>query len=124
MISNDTKTLLDYYDYLIHKPIIDVDIMIMLYLVPFLIWFLIIYPRMKTKQLKQLTFYFTLLFSVFFCLCNYKIVEHRNAHNVEVQLKERFNKLDKKVIRKDLDNDELMKEYRNYLDVRTIINKT
>mgnify|MGYP000845786868 CR=1 FL=1 len=53
-MSNDTMTLLNYYDYLINKPIIDVDIMIMLYLLPFIIWFVIIYPRMKTKQLKQL----------------------------------------------------------------------
>ena len=122
-MSNDTMTLLNYYDYLINKPIIDVDIMIMLYLLPFLIWFVIIYPRMKTKQLKQLTFYFTLLFSVFFCLCNYKIAEHRNTHNLEVQLKERFNQLDKKAIRKDLNNDELMKGHKNYLKVRIIINK-
>lgn len=122
-MSNDTMTLLNYYDYLINKPIIDVDIMIMLYLLPFLIWFVIIYPQMKTKQLKQLTFYFTLLFSVFFCLCNYKIAEHRNTHNLEVQLKERFNQLDKKAIRKDLNNDELMKGHKDYLKVRTIINK-
>lgn len=122
-MSNDTMTLLNYYDYLINKPIIDVDIMIMLYLLPFLIWFVIIYPRMKTKQLKQLTFYFTLLFSVFFCLCNYKIAEHRNTHNLEVQLKERFNQLDKKAIRKDLNNDELMKGHKDYLKVRIIINK-
>lgn len=122
-MSNDTMTLLNYYNYLINKPIIEVDIMIMLYLLPFLIWFVVIYPRMKTKQLKQLTFYFTLLFSVFFCLCNYKIAEHRNTHNVEVQLKERFNELDKKAIRKDLNNDELMKGYKDYLKVRTIINK-
>lgn len=122
-MSNDTMSLLNYYDYLINKPIIDIDIMIMLYLLPFLIWFVVIYPRMKTKQLKQLTFYFTLLFSVFFCLCNYKIAEHRNTHNVEVQLKERFNELDKKAIRKDLNNDELMKGYKNYLKVRTIVNK-
>ena len=122
-MSNDTMTLLNYYDYLINKPIIDVDIMIMLYLLPFLIWFVVIYPRMKTKQLKQLTFYFTLLFSVFFCLCNYKIAEYKNTHNVEVQLKERFNRLDKKAIRKDLNNDELIKGHKNYLKVRTIINK-
>lgn len=122
-MSNDTMTLLNYYDYLINKPIIEVDIMIMLYLLPFLIWFVVIYPRMKTKQLKQLTFYFTLLFSVFFCLCNYKIAEYRNTHNVEIQLKERFNQLDKKAIRKDLNNDELMKGYKDYLKVRTIVNK-
>lgn len=122
-MSNDTMTLLNYYDYLINKPIIEVDIMIMLYLLPFLIWFVVIYPRMKTKQLKQLTFYFTLLFSVFFCLCNYKIAEHRNTHNIEVQLKERFNQLDKKAIRKDLNNDELMKDHKDYLKVRTIVNK-
>lgn len=122
-MSNDTMTLLNYYDYLINKPIIDVDIMIMLYLLPFLIWFIVIYPRMKTKQLKQLTFYFTLLFSVFFCLCNYKIAEYKNIHTVEVQLKERFNQLNKKAIRKDLNNDELMKGHKNYLKVRTIVNK-
>lgn len=122
-MSNDTMTLLNYYDYLINKPIIDVDIMIMLYLLPFLIWFVVIYPRMKTKQLKQLTFYFTLLFSVFFCLCNYKIAEHRNTYNVELQLKERFNQLNKKAIRKDLNNDELMKGHKDYLKVRTIVNK-
>ena len=122
-MSNDTMTLLNYYDYLINKPIIEVDIMIMLYLLPFLIWFVVIYPRMKTKQLKQLTFYFTLLFSVFVCLCKYKIAEYKNTHKVEVQLKERFNQLDKKAIRKDLNNDELMKGHKDYLKVRTIVNK-
>lgn len=122
-MSNDTMTLLNYYNYLINKPIIEVDIMIMLYLLPFFIWFVVIYPRMKTKQLKQLTFYFTLLFSVFFCLCNYKIAEYKNIHKVDVQIKERFNQLDKKAIRKDLNNDELMKGHKNYLKVRTIINK-
>lgn len=29
MISNDTITLLDYYNYIVNKPLIDVDIIIM-----------------------------------------------------------------------------------------------
>lgn len=123
MISNDTITLLNYYNYIVNKPLIDADIMIMLYLFPFVIWLFAIYPKMKSKQLRYLTFYFTLLFSLFFCLCNYKIAEYKKVNDIEQEVKVKFNSLDKKSIRKDLDNDELMSGYRNYLEVRKIINK-
>lgn len=123
MISNDTITLLNYYNYIVGKPLIDVDIMIMLYLSPFVVWLFVIYPKMKSKQLRYLTFYFTLLFSLFFCVCNYKIAEYKKVNDIEQQVKVKFNSLDKKSIRKDLDNDELMYGYRNYLEVRKIINK-
>lgn len=123
MISNDTITLLNYYNYIVNKPLIDVDIMIMLYLSPFVFWLFVIYPKVKSKQLRYLTFYFTLLFSLFFCLCNYKIAEYKKVNDIEQEVKVKFNSLDKKSIRKDLDNDELMSGYRNYLEVRKIINK-
>lgn len=67
--------------------------------------------------------YLTFLTSIFTCLCMYKVSEMRYEDNKKTLLINKFNELDKGIILKDLENDNLMKGT-NYLEIRKIVKKT
>ena len=122
-MDNQTKILLEYYDELINRPILNIWILIIVYLGFFIICGIFIIKVKWCFENMKLMLYLTFLTSIFTCLCMYKVSEMRYEDNKKTLLVEKFNELDTKVILKDLENDDLMKGTR-YLDVRKIVKKT
>lgn len=122
-MDNQTKMLLEYYDELMNRPILNIWILIIVYLGFFIICGLFIIKVKWCFENMKLMLYLTFLTSIFTCLCMYKISEMRYEDSKKTLLVEKFNELDTKVILKDLENDDLMRGTR-YLEVRKIVKKT
>lgn len=122
-MDNQTKILLEYYDELINRPILNIWILIIVYLGFFIICGLFIIKVKWCFENMKLMLYLTFLTSIFTCLCMYKVSEMRYEDSKKTLLVEKFNELDTKVILKDLENDDLMRGTR-YLDIRKIVKKT
>lgn len=122
-MDNQTKILLEYYDELINRPILNIWILIIVYLGFFIICGLFIIKVKWCFENMKLMLYLTFLTSIFTCLCMYKVSEMRYEDSKKTLLVEKFNELDTKVVLKDLENDDLMKGSR-YLEVRKIVKKT
>lgn len=118
-----TKILLEYYDELINRPILNIWILIIVYLGFFIICGIFIIKVKWCFENMKLMLYLTFLTSIFTCLCMYKVSEMRYEDNKKTLLVEKFNELDTKAILKDLENDDLMRGTR-YLEVRKIVKKT
>lgn len=122
-MDNQTKMLLEYYDELINRPILNIWILIIVYLGFFIICGIFIIKVKWCFENMKLMLYLTFLTSIFTCLCMYKVSEMRYEDSKKNLLVEKFNELDTKVILKDLENDDLMRGTR-YLDIRKIVKKT
>lgn len=122
-MDNQTKILLDYYDELINRPILNIWILIIVYLGFFIICGVFIIKVKWCFENMKLMLYLTFLTSIFTCLCMYKVSEMRYADSKKTFLINKFNELDKGIILKDLENDNLMKGT-NYLEIRKIVKKT
>lgn len=122
-MDNQTKILLDYYDELINRPILNIWILIIVYLGFFIICGIFIIKVKWCFENMKLMLYLTFLTSIFTCLCMYKVSEMRYEDNKKTLLINKFNELDKGIILKDLENDNLMKGT-NYLEIRKIVKKT
>ena len=122
-MDNQTKILLEYYDELINRPILNIWILIIVYLGFFIICAVFIIKVKWCFENMKLMLYLTFLTSIFTCLCMYKVSEMRHEDNKKTLLLEKFNELDTKVVLKDLENDDLMKGTR-YLEIRKIVKKT
>ena len=122
-MDNQTKILLEYYDELINRPILNIWILIIIYLGFFIICVVFIIKVKWCFLNMKLMLYLTFLTSIFTCLCMYKVSEMRYEDSKKTFLVEKFNELDTKVILKDLENDDLMRGTR-YLEVRKIVKKT
>ena len=122
-MDNQTKILLDYYDELINRPILNIWILIIVYLGFFIICGIFIIKVKWCFENMKLMLYLTFLTSIFTCLCMYKVSEMRYEDSKKTFLVEKFNELDTKVVLKDLENDDLMRGTR-YLEVRKIVKKT
>ena len=122
-MDNQTKILLDYYDELINRPILNIWILIIVYLGFFIICGIFIIKVKWCFENMKLMLYLTFLTSIFTCFCMYKVSEMRYEDSKKTFLVEKFNELDTKVVLKDLENDDLMKGTR-YLEIRKIVKKT
>lgn len=122
-MDNQTKILLDYYDELINRPILNIWILIIVYLGFFIICGVFIIKVKWCFENMKLMLYLTFLTSIFTCLCMYKVSEMRYEDSKKTFLINKFNELDKGIILKDLENDNLMKGT-NYLEIRKIVKKT
>lgn len=122
-MDNQTKMLLEYYDELINRPILNIWILIIVYLGFFIICGIFIIKVKWCFENMKLMLYLTFLTSIFTCLCMYKVSEMRYEDSKKTLLVEKFNELDTKIVLKDLENDDLMKGSR-YLEVRKIVKKT
>ena len=122
-MNNQTKMLLEYYDELINRPILNIWILIIVYLGFFIICGLFIIKVKWCFDNTKLMLYLTFLTSIFTCLCMYKVSEMRYEDSKKTLLVEKFNELDTKVVLKDLENDDLMRGTK-YLEVRKIVKKT
>lgn len=122
-MDNQTKILLDYYDELINRPILNIWILIIVYLGFFIICGVFIIKVKWCFENMKLMLYLTFLTSIFTCLCMYKVSEMRYEDSKKTLLINKFNELDKGIILKDLENDNLMKGT-NYLEIRKIVKKT
>ena len=122
-MDNQTKILLEYYDELINRPILNIWILIIVYLGFFIICGIFIIKVKWCFENMKLVLYLTFLTSIFTCLCMYKVSEMRHEDDKKTLLVEKFSELDTKVILKDLENDDLMKGTR-YLEIRKIVKKT
>ena len=122
-MDNQTKILLDYYDELINRPILNIWILIIVYLGFFIICGIFIIKVRWCFENMKLMLYLTFLTSIFTCLCMYKVSEMRYKDSKKTFLVEKFNELDKELILKDLENDDLMRGTR-YLEIRKIVKKT
>ena len=122
-MDNQTKLLLEYYDELINRPILNIWILIIVYLGFFIICGLFIIKVKWCFENMKLMLYLTFLTSIFTCLCMYKVSEMRYEDSKKTFLINKFNELDKGIILKDLENDNLMKGT-NYLEIRKIVKKT
>lgn len=122
-MDNQTKMLLEYYDELMNRPILNIWILIIVYLGFFIICGLFIIKVKWCFENMKLMLYLTFLTSIFTCLCMYKVSEMRYEDSKKTFLINKFNELDKGIILKDLENDNLMKGT-NYLEIRKIVKKT
>ena len=122
-MDNQTKMLLEYYDELMNRPILNIWILIIVYLGFFIICGLFIIKVKWCFENMKLMLYLTFLTSRFTCLCMYKVSEMRYEDSKKTFLINKFNELDKGIILKDLENDNLMKGT-NYLEIRKIVKKT
>lgn len=122
-MNEQTIRLLEYYEDLVNRPILNIWLLITVYVGFFIVCGIFIIKVKWCFENMKLMLYLTFLTSIFTCLCMYKVSEMRYEDSKKTLLIEKFNELDSKVILKDLENDNLMKGTR-YLEIRKIVKKT
>ena len=125
MITNETLTLLNRYDEYLNTYIINMRDIFWVFFVPFCLlmvfWFI---KKSDNIRVVYISFYLLFILCMFCIVCLYQIKKQYLANEIERDILVYYEKLDNKdKVLSEFNNDELMKDYNNYLVVRNILNK-
>lgn len=124
-MSSDTLKLLEYYDKYLQTYVLDFRDIFWVFFVP-MIFLFIYFTYNKQDNFRFIVWLYYLLFilSLFAMVCLYQIKKQYLKNEIHNEILTIYQLSDnKEQILSDLNNDELMKQYDNYLIIRDIITK-
>lgn len=124
-MSSDTLKLLEYYDKYLETHILDFRDIFWVFFVPMIFLFIyLIYNKQDNFMFIVLMYYLLFILSLFVMLCLYQIKKQYLKNEIQNEILTIYQLSEnKEQILSDLNNDELMKQYDNYLIIRDIITK-
>lgn len=124
-MNSDTLKLLEYYDKYLETHVLDFRDIFWVFFVP-MIFLFIYFTHNKQDNFRFIVLMYYLLFilSLFVMVCLYQIKKQYLKNEIHNEILTIYQLSEnKEQILADLNNDELMKQYDNYLIIRDIITK-
>lgn len=124
-MNSDTLKLLEYYNKYLETYVLDFRDIFWVFFVPMI--FLFIYFKFNKQdnfRFIVLMYYLLFILSLFSMVCLYQIKKQYLKNEIQNEILTIYQLSEnKEQILSDLNNDELMKQYDNYLIIRDIITK-
>ena len=124
-MNSDTVKLLEYYNKYLETYVLDFRDIFWVFFVPMIVLFIyFIYNKQDNFRFIVLMYYLLFILSLFTMVCLYQIKKQYLKNEIYNEILTIYQLSDnKEQILSDLNNDELMKQYDNYLIIRDIITK-
>lgn len=121
----DTLRLLEYYDKYLDTHILDFRDIFWVFFVPMVCLFIYFsYHKQDNIRFIVLMYYLLFMLSLFSIVCLYQIKKQYLKNEIHNEIYTMYQLSEnKEQILMDLNNDELMKQHKNYLIIRDIIKK-